>query len=317
MFVDEAGIVAPDSERRLEGLLSALLEEGGIELVGLTVPSLSSEPIDRFANRRLEEWRIGEASGGRGMLLVVAVEERMVRLEVSYELEGLLPDAFVGYLERAQMAPYFADGHVGPGVEAAVELIVNRVLAEIGAPDQATALLSGKGDHLGGGAGAAIPVQFEGGSERPEPDPTLRQRFGPQPTPRHAWKAFLETNRRRIKDPDLGLYDEAARERMRGTVTDAGQDHVARLYAGREPVVRREGDRAVILFPDDPDHRLAPWFFHRTTEGWRLDGAVVPEVVAYNHRNQWRFRRRDHPYMFAFHDFRFDEHGFAFHRPEP
>jgi hypothetical protein len=55
----------------------------------------------------------------------------------------------------------------------------------------------------------------------------------------------------------------------------------------------------------------APWFFHRGVDGWRLDGAVLPHVIGYNHRNQWRFRNLDHAYMFAFHDYRFDQQGFA------
>ncbi len=113
----------------------------------------------------------------------------------------------------------------------------------------------------------------------------------------------------------MGIYDDEAKQFMRGAVTNAGQDHIAGLYEGERATVRIDNGRAVVLFLDDPNHLLAPWFFHETREGWQLDGSMYPDVIGYNHLNQWRFRRRDHGYMFAFADFRLDQNGFAFYAP--
>jgi hypothetical protein len=140
----------------------------------------------------------------------------------------------------------------------------------------------------------------------------LRAYFGAQPTPELAWERFLELNRRRIKNADLGIYDEAARRLVDGFSSEAGQAHIARLYADAKHTIRVSGERAAVVFLEDPDHTLAPWFFHRTQDGWQLDGGMYPDVIGYNDKNQWRFRQLDHPYMFAFADFRFDRHGFAF-----
>jgi hypothetical protein len=142
-----------------------------------------------------------------------------------------------------------------------------------------------------------------------------RARFAAQPTPELAWQRFLEANQRRIKAPDLGIYDAEAQTFMRGVVSDAGQDHISRLYGGQAATVRGQGDRAAIVFLDDSDHLLAPWFFHLTEAGWQLDGSMYPDTIGYNHLNQWRFRRRNHAYVFAFHDFRLDANGFATHAP--
>jgi hypothetical protein len=147
---------------------------------------------------------------------------------------------------------------------------------------------------------------------RPSPGDVAQSRFAAQPTPELAWQRFIEANRRRIKDPELGIYDDEAKAFMRGVVTNAGQDHIARLYEGVQATGRPVDDRAVILFLNDPNHLLAPWFFHETREGWQLDGSMYPDVIAYNHLNQWRLRRRDHAYMFAFSDLRLDRNGFAF-----
>jgi hypothetical protein len=114
---------------------------------------------------------------------------------------------------------------------------------------------------------------------------------------------------RGVRDPALALYDEEARTRLRSTV--AALRHVAKLYAAKTPTIRVRGDRAAVVFLEDAGHRLAPWFFRHTSEGWRLDGGMYPGVIVYNHLNQWRFVHRDHTYAFAFDDFSIDSHGFA------
>ena len=307
---DEGELLAAKSAARIERQLDALREDRVVDLVVYTLPDLDGFSIDELANARFEEWEVGRELGGRGILLVVARAERQVRVEVGYALEDRLPDALVSYLERDQMEPWFADGRIGPGVEATVELLVGRLIS--GGEEDVVEVPEPAAGRLSGGAGVQAEVRFEGGTEREPLEEESVDRFAAQPTPEHAWMAFLEVNRLRIKDPELGLYDDGARRRMRGTVTDAGQDHIVRLYEGEVPVVRTSADRAVILFPEDPDHVLAPWFFRRGPGGWQLDGAAIFEIIGYNHRNQWRFRRRDHPYMFAFRNVRFDEHGFAF-----
>ena len=87
---------------------------------------------------------------GRGLLLVVDAEGERVRLEVARELEGVFVDSFVAFIEREQMAPFFAAGRVGDGIVATSELIVGRAeeAIETSAPDQRAALAS----SAGGGA---------------------------------------------------------------------------------------------------------------------------------------------------------------------
>lgn len=329
-FVDDgADLVPAASEARMNRLAAALLADADVEMVTVTVPSLGGRTIADFAGEAFEERRVGGRSrGDRGLLLVVAAAEQQVRLAVGYGLEALYPDAFVGYVERAQMVPYFRQQMLGEGIEATFELIARRAFGEIveAGPEAESiagpAATGGLPGPLAGGAGAetAVPLASAPEPEAPPPAPTLRgalaDRFAAQPTPAAAWDRFLEIQRRRIKEVDLGIYDAVARDLLRRRPnTDGGQDHLARLYDGRRYEVRARGDRAVVVFPDDPDHLLAPWFFHRGDAGWQLDGAAPPELIGYNHLNQWRFKQRDHPYVFAFADYSFDRHGFATRRP--
>lgn len=316
--LDHARLVPAASVERMNQLLSALRKDTDIEIIATAVESLHGEPITAYSNRLFERWEVGHATrGNRGLLLVIAKAEEEVRLEVGYALEGIFTDAFVSYIEHEQMVPYFHRGRVGEGIEATVELVARRAYDGIRGqaydPNAETPPTVGGFRSGGGGADADVPLDGEPVPDpRPADDPT-RSYFAAQATPEAAWERFLELNRRRIKATDLGIYDDAAK-RLLGVNSSAGQDHIARLYDGATPTVRREGERAAVVFLDDPDHLLAPWFFHRTGSGWQLDGGMYPDVIGYNHRNQWFFRRRDHAYIFAFADFRFDRHGFAFYQ---
>jgi uncharacterized protein len=299
-------------------MLGALLRATDVELIAATSPSLDGATISERTSELFERWKVGDRTrANRGILLLISAEEQNVRLEVSYGLEGVLTDAFVSYVEHEQMVPYFARGRVGEGVEASVELVAGRLFERIlgKAYDPLADEPADVGGFRSGGAGADTHVPLEDGeeTETPASDTTVRAHFAAQPTPDLAWERFLEANRRRIKDTELGIYDANARKLVRDMNTNAGQDHLARTYADEEPTIRIRGDRATVVFLDDPEHLLAPWFFHRTGAGWQLDGTMYPGVVGYNHLNQWHFLTREHAYMFAFADFRFDRNGFAFY----
>lgn len=139
----------------------------------------------------------------------------------------------------------------------------------------------------------------------------VTERYAAQPTPELAWERFIELNKRRVKETELGIYDDRARELVERRNDDAGQAHIARLYRNAEPTIRERGDRAAAVFLDDPRQVLAPWFFKRSATGWQLDGATQWNVVGYDDQNRWRFRNQIHRYMFAFEDFRFDARGYG------
>jgi hypothetical protein len=319
--LDRADLVHDESRDRMNQTLEALLRDTDIEILAISMPSLEGQAIGRFTEELFESWEVGDRTrANRGVLLVVAAEEERVRLAVSYELESIFTDTFISFIEHEQLVPYFESKMVGEGIEATVELLARRAYERI--RGQAYDPLESRpevGGYRAGGAGVETDVDLDGRPlvEAAPVEASLEDYLGPQPTPAEAWERFLEVNRRRIKDASLGLYDEATRAHLRTRPhTDAAQQHVVDLYDDRSPTIREESDRAVIFFPEDPDHLLAPWFFRRRADGWQLDGAVLPRLINYNHRNQWRFKSLDHPYMFAFHDYRFDQHGFATHHPK-
>jgi hypothetical protein len=313
--LDPGGLIEAEPEGRMNATLAALLRDADIELVTVAVEDLGGQPITMLTNALFERWQVGRRTrANRGALLVIGREEARVRFELAYDLEPIFTDGFASYIEREQMVPYFENGEIGPGIEATVELVARRAFEAMRGDAYDPLDRRIPGSFRSGGAGADTPVTLAPPG-RPAPPPRAgaanQSRFAAQPTPQLAWERFLEANRRRIKDPDLGIYDTRARTFMRAVVTDAGQDHIADLYDGQSVTVRMQGNRAAVVFLDDSDHLLAPWFFHFTGEGWQPDGSMYPDTIGYNHLNQWRFRRQDHAYMFAFDDFRLDANGFA------
>jgi uncharacterized protein len=225
-------------------------------------------------------------------------------------------DAFIGYVERRQMMPFFQAGRVGPGIEATAELLVGRAMGAVGTLDSELALKPPDPDkRLSGGGGARIDIEI--GSEVPQKlRSPLAGEFGPQSTPQKALETYKLVLRGHIKDPELTLYTEETRRFLRQwVVTDAQQDNEFKAITrnGAGEVILSE-DRAVIRFPLN-NRQASPFFFRLGPDGWMLDFAAMHRSLGFNHKNQWFFRSPEHDFMFAFNDMVLDRNGFPHKRP--
>ncbi len=318
---DQANLLDPERVAHLDEYLAALLRDTDIELMVLSLPSLKGQTAASAAGEVFESWKVGSRSkANRGVLFLVAVNEQQVRFSVSYGLEAIFPDAFISYIEHEQMLPYFNQGSVGIGFEATIEMIAGRgfqkVLQKAYNPQE-----SGQQTVMGyhqGGAGAQTAVKIgslpAGGNEM-NLSQNIRAYFSAQPSAEQAWQRFLEINSRQISDPELGLYSEESKQMLRSRpYTKAAMDSISKSYQGKKYIIREKEGRAAITFPDDPNHLLAPWFFQKSADGWQFDGKTFMDTVQFNHLNQWRFKQMKHPYTFAFDNYSFDKHGFAFYK---
>jgi uncharacterized protein len=120
---DLANALSPQMEGELEAQLQSYERSTGHQLAVLIVPSLQGEPIEDYTIRVVESWQLGKKGTDDGVLLFVAVEDRKIRIEVGYGLEGDLPDVLVGRIIREVMAPAFRQGDLGFGVSRAISAI--------------------------------------------------------------------------------------------------------------------------------------------------------------------------------------------------
>jgi uncharacterized protein len=125
--VDEAGLLGAGERRSLEALSRAAWEQGTehrAQLQYLVVRSLEGEDIEGFAVRVFEAWKLGEKGKDNGILLVVAREDRKIRIETGYGAEGALTDAQAGRIIRSTVAPAFRQGRYGDGLyQAGVQVL--------------------------------------------------------------------------------------------------------------------------------------------------------------------------------------------------
>jgi len=123
-IVDQAGIISAQAESAMEPELADLEARSGIQLVVATVGSLDGEEIEPYANALFRAWKLGEAEKNKGVLLLVAPNERRVRIEVGYGLEGTLTDALSTVIIANAITPRFKAGDFSGGVSRGVDDIV-------------------------------------------------------------------------------------------------------------------------------------------------------------------------------------------------
>jgi uncharacterized protein len=122
--VDAAGIIAPERRAVIEAKLAAHEARTTDQLVVATVPSLQGQAVEEYANRLFRAWKLGEAKTNNGVLLLVAPNERKVRIEVGYGLEGALTDALARVVISTAITPRFKAGDFAGGIEAGVDGIL-------------------------------------------------------------------------------------------------------------------------------------------------------------------------------------------------
>ena len=118
---DVAGMLEPQQERALEALMESYKQGSTNEIALLTVPDLGGMPIERFALEVGRGWGIGEAERHNAALLVVARDERKIRIEVGRGLEGVLTDSISGRIIRDVISPELARGRFYDGMRAGIE----------------------------------------------------------------------------------------------------------------------------------------------------------------------------------------------------
>ncbi len=136
---DFAGIMTQSEKERLASLIQDLENHSGTEMAIVTIESLHGENIEGFANQLFNEWGIGKKGKNNGLLILVAVKDRKIRIEVGYGLEGVLPDGFDGDVIRNTMVPLFREGRYGDGIYEGAHRLATQIL---GGANQETAAKS-------------------------------------------------------------------------------------------------------------------------------------------------------------------------------
>ncbi len=126
--VDGADLLTPEQEARLAAASARLERAAGSQYVVVTVPTLQGYSIEEYGYKLGRHWEIGSKARDDGLLLIVAPNDREVRIEVGYGLEKRISDPFAAQVIRDQALPSFREGRFPEGIEAASEALMKRLL---------------------------------------------------------------------------------------------------------------------------------------------------------------------------------------------
>jgi uncharacterized protein len=122
--VDNADLLSANEERRLAAKLESHEKATSNQLVVVTLPSLQGVEIEDYGYQLGRHWGIGQEGRDNGVLLIVAPNQRKVRIEVGYGLEGDLPDAIASVIVQNDILPAFRAGNYPAGIDAGVDAII-------------------------------------------------------------------------------------------------------------------------------------------------------------------------------------------------
>lgn len=126
---DFANVISADDRRQMSNLIQELKDKTKAEIAVATVPTIGEEVIETYAVRLFEKWKIGEKGKDTGVLVLLAIKERKVKIEVGYGLEGAIPDGLAGQIIDQTMLPYFKAGDFSSGLKnGAMEVV--RIIAK-------------------------------------------------------------------------------------------------------------------------------------------------------------------------------------------
>lgn len=129
---DFAGIIPPPYKEKMDVLAQEVLTKTGATVTVATFKDIGDAQIDEFTNRLYEAWGVGKRGEDRGVMILVALKERKLRIEVGYGLEGVIPDGVAGEIRDKAMVPYLSKGEFGVGLLNGLAVIAGIIAKDRG-----------------------------------------------------------------------------------------------------------------------------------------------------------------------------------------
>lgn len=146
---DLTGTLTAEQKSNIEQTLQAFEAKKGSQIAVLIVPTTAPEAVEQYSLRVAEQWKLGRKGVDDGVLLLVAKNDRAMRIEVGYGLEGALPDAIAKRIIAETITPYFKSGDFYGGIQAGVAAMIKVIEGEpLPTPSATTETTAGSIEQL-------------------------------------------------------------------------------------------------------------------------------------------------------------------------
>ena len=156
LVVDTAGLLSSRERDSLERALTTFQNTHGPQIQLLTLPSLKGDSIEGNAIRVVDAWKLGKKGKDDGILVLIAVNDKKMRIDVGRGLEGQLPDVIAGRILDHGVRPYFREGRYREGIYNGLGLVAEQLGGQLEGMKASRLRVGRRGE--GGGAGLPIPV---------------------------------------------------------------------------------------------------------------------------------------------------------------
>ena len=276
--------------------LKAIRTDYAIEAVIVTMTALPpAHTIESLAADLFSNWQIGQDTGGRGILLILTDKEKLIKIEVSYELEDVFTDAFCGYIEDKQLKAYFLGNQLEIGLVAVLEEVEQRAQVKHQAEYEVADIATLDKKLLSGGGGAKR--QLTGYQE--ETVSAEGQNYPAGGNPDEAWQTLIDSWRNKVREPNLGVYTHITRLAYRDyrNLPDSRYEEDVRTYQNRPYEILQNDRYAVIFFGNHKGWANAPFLFCYTDAGWQFDIVHQRKYVRMGKSPSWGIERASYPYV--------------------
>jgi uncharacterized protein len=130
LVTDMAGVLTPEQKQALENKLVAIDDSSSNQIAVVIIPSLDGYPKEEYATKLFRDWGIGNKKTNNGVLLLIAVNDRQIRIEVGYGLEGAIPDITALNIIDNDIKPAFKAGNYYEGIDQATDNIAKAAVGE-------------------------------------------------------------------------------------------------------------------------------------------------------------------------------------------
>lgn len=148
-ITDQVGMLSEDKKQELSSFLDAHESKTGNQIAVLIIPTLAGDSLEDFSIRVADQWKLGKKDKDNGVLLLIVKNDRKIRIEVGYGLEGDLTDAKTAQIIRNVIVPDFKNGDFARGVEEGALSIVGVLDPQSGIPTPSDQdAQTGKSTHI-------------------------------------------------------------------------------------------------------------------------------------------------------------------------